>query len=107
MFHIADYADDGHPSWQVCVSRPADPHADWVFVREEFPHHFLVHNCHQWLLFAIRSGELATGAQLNLHHAEVVPHYGKGLHVGLTPHGHRRPSVDDETVAHIIPAEGY
>src|SRR5215469_12342736 len=107
MFHVAHHADDGHPSWQLGVSGPANAHADGVFVREEFPHHFLVHNCHQWLPFAVQGGELATSDQGNLHHVEVVAHHRKGLHLGLTPYGHWRTAVDNETVAHIIPAERY
>src|ERR1700722_774342 len=107
MFYVGHYADDGHPLWWPWVARPADAHADWVFVRQKFPHHFLVHNCHQWLLFAVQGGEVATHAQGNLHHVEVITHHRKGLYLGLAPHGHRRASVDDDTVAHIIPAERY
>lgn len=72
MFHVAHHADDGHPSWRPCVARPADAHADWVFVRDKFPHHFLVHNC---LPFVVQGGELATRAQGNLHHVEVIAHH--------------------------------
>ena len=107
MFYVARHADDGHPLWWPRIARPADTHADWVFVRQKFPHHFLVYNCHQWLLFAIQGGEVAPRTQGNLHHVEVIAHHRKGLHLGLTPHGHRGASVDDETVAHIIPAERY
>src|SRR5882757_6623640 len=107
MFHVAHDTDDGHPSWRTCVARPADTHADWVFVRQKFPHHFLVYNGHQWLLFAVQGGEVAPPAQRNLHHVEVITHHRKSLYLGLDPHGHRRASVDDQAVAHIIPAERY
>src|ERR1700704_3916240 len=107
MFYISSHTDDGHPTWRPCVARPLDAHAEWVFVREELPHHFLVHNRHQRLPLAVQGGEFATRAQRNLHHLEVIAHHGKGLHFRLTPHCHWRGSVNDDTVAHIVPAERY
>src|SRR5690349_6096912 len=106
MLHVAHNTNDRHPVVGVVSSRPVNTPSNRVLSGKKLPRQCLVHDGHSRLSFAVHGSEVASGANGNLHDAEVITHDGQHLYQWFGSHRGRGLPVDYHAMSYIISGEG-